>query len=87
MGCNCKNKNKDIVLGEYSFDDLNFAVEIINNTIHITEDNKSNLYKLHNQIYFRNKQINMNCGSCFNIVKRNLLQEYERQKEKRSTKG
>lgn len=83
MGCNCKNKKKkELVLGQYVMSDLEASVSLINNTIHITEEDKSNLYKLHNQIYFRNKQFNMNCGTCFNVVKKNLLQEYERQEEK-----
>lgn len=81
MGCGCKKKKvSEPIKLDYTFDEVIEAVKLINGSITITPEEKDTLYNLHNRIYVKNKQLNVNCGDCFRIVKRNIIRYYERNK-------
>ena len=85
MGCNCKKRraitNLEDTTPTFEWDEVVVAVEIINTKIHYTFDEQELLYDLHNRVYPKNKQLNFNCGDCFKLVRKNILNYYEREKE------
>ena len=84
MSCNCKKKRQTKttnVVDEvtYSFTDTEVidAAILINSKIHHNFDEITLLFDLHNRMYPKAKQLNINCSDCVRTVKKNILRYYE----------
>ena len=89
MGCNCKKKTSttnstakitnviDNVSYSFTNQEVIDAVYLINSKIHHTYDEISLLFDLHNRIFPKAKQLNINCSDCVRTVKKNIIRYYE----------
>ena len=86
--CGCKRKKKKVVttLGDiqpiYTYDEVVEMYTLSQSKIYMSAVEMDMMYDLHNRIYPLNKQYNKNCGDCYKKVVTNIINAYERGKEK-----
>lgn len=81
MGCNCKNKNKEITtLSTVSTDDLSLANTLLSKIAKMTETDWDFVVDIYKQIYPSAAEPQRNCSSCMRRVAKWVQQEYSKQK-------
>jgi hypothetical protein len=81
MGCNCKNKNKELTtLTTVSKEDLEKADELLGKIAKMTEEDWDFVVDVYKQIYPAAADPQRNCSSCMRRVAKWVHQEYQKQK-------
>ena len=81
MGCNCKNKNKEITtLTIVSKEDLTTANQMLGTITKMTEADWDFVIGVYKQIYPLAAEPQRNCASCMRRVAKWVQQEYQKQK-------